>query len=30
MKEKYVDEVFDDMLEDLRYIKLFTHNFKED
>lgn len=30
MKEKYIDDMYEEMIEDIRYIKLFTHNFKED
>ena len=28
--KKYVDDIYDDMIEDIRYIKLFTHSFKND
>ncbi len=30
MKEKYLDEVYEGMIEDIRYIKLFMHSFKEE
>ena len=30
MKEKCIDDMYEEMIEDIRYIKLFTHNFKED
>ena len=30
MKEKYLDDMYKEMIEDIRYIKLFTHSFKED
>lgn len=30
MKEKYIDEIYEGMIEDIRYIKLFTHSFKEE
>ena len=30
MKEKYLDDIYEEMIEDIRYIKIFTHNFKED
>ena len=28
--KKYIDEIYEDMIEDIRYVKLFTHSFKED